>query len=104
MATINIGKIKPRHLGAWNNSTTYKELDIVELYGSSYMAIADGSNKIPNTSSTYWELMSEKGDTGDTGETGRQGVQGVQGPAGNDGISITDIAVNASGELIVTTT
>lgn len=50
--------------GQWSSSTTYAIDDVVEYNGSSYIAIQAGTNKVPASEPTYWELMAAKGDTG----------------------------------------
>ena len=51
--------------GAWNSGTAYYINDVVEHDGSSYIAIADGTNHQPDLSPAYWELVASKGDPGD---------------------------------------
>jgi hypothetical protein len=59
--------------GAWSSGITYAVDEVVEYNGSSYIAIQAGINKQPDTETTYWELMAQKGDKGDTGNTGAAG-------------------------------
>ena len=70
--------------GAWDSGTAYVVGDVVENGGSSYIAIADGTNHEPPDAS-YWGLVASKGDTGATGATGAAGADGADGvgvPAG----------------------
>lgn len=80
--------VSMRNKGAWTSGTAYTAgtsggtyIDVVTLDGSSYACksghTASSTNKPPN--STYWTLLSEKG------EQGIQGIQGVQGPPGDAG-------------------
>ena len=46
--------------GAWNSSTAYKTLDVVNDAGSSYVANADNTNSQPPGSN--WQLLAEKAD------------------------------------------
>ena len=61
MATIDLGKIKFKWQGTYNNSTAYVVDDVVYSGGSSYICIlASTGNTPPN--GTYWELLAEGGD------------------------------------------
>lgn len=64
--------------GEYNPSTAYKALNIVSQNGSSYVAIQDTQGN-PPTNTTYWQLLSQRG------EQGEQGVQGPPGEKGNTG-------------------
>ena len=86
--------VSMRNKGAWSSGTSYTAgtsggsyIDIVTVDGSSYMCksshTASSSNKPPN--STYWTLMSEKGETGSQGPTGATGATGA---SGQDAITI----------------
>ena len=56
--------------------------DAVAYNGSSYISIQAGSNEEPDTSSSYWTLLSQ---AGAAGATGPQGGAGAQGPTGLTG-------------------
>jgi hypothetical protein len=55
--------------GEYNGATAYSTGDSVSYNGSSYVAIAPGTGNLP-TNTTYWQVISQKGDTGATGPTG----------------------------------
>ena len=60
--------------------------------GSSYVAIAAGTNFAPESNPTKWSLMAQKGDTGATGATG------ATGPAGADATNLWAV-VTSTGTL-----
>lgn len=47
--------------GTWSSATTYTARDVVTYNGSSYVAIASGSNKTPDTQTSFWSLMAAAG-------------------------------------------
>ncbi len=94
MSTVNLGRIKPIHRGAYSGTTNYSELDIVAYQGSSYLCTSatDITGTPPVDASgdlnTGWQLIAGKGDCGDDGE---------------DGTSFSGtFSLNSSGELILT--
>lgn len=70
--------------GEYNPSTAYKALNIVSQDGSSYVAIQDTQGN-PPTNTTYWQLLSQRGERGAQGIQGPAGPQGEQGPVGPQG-------------------
>ncbi len=64
MATFNVGRVQPIHKGEWSELTSYKEMDVVSLNGSSFWAIQDSTGLNPLDNPTYWEVISEKGESG----------------------------------------
>lgn len=76
--------------GEWASSITYNYLDIVIYNGNSYVAIKSGSNKNPETQSTYWQLLAQKGSKGDKGDNGTNGTNGIDGANGKDGTNGRD--------------
>ncbi len=70
--------------GEYNPSTAYKALNIVSQNGSSYVAIQDTQGN-PPTNTTYWQLLSQRGEQGAQGIQGPAGPQGKQGPVGPQG-------------------
>ena len=92
MATIiNAGRVAMVPKGEWASATAYTRLDVVLYNGSSWVAIADSTGQTPDIGSTYWQLLSlkgeqgEKGDKGDTGATGAKGDKGDTGATGATG-------------------
>ena len=64
MAQINLGKIIPSYLGAWNSSVTYEKLDIVHWSGSSFVATGKAGNlgiepdpDSEDNTNGYWILL-----------------------------------------------
>lgn len=70
--------------GEYNPSTAYKALNIVSQNGNSYVAIQDTQGN-PPTNTTYWQLLSQRGEQGAQGIQGPAGPQGEQGPVGPQG-------------------
>lgn len=76
MSTINVGKVRPTHKGAYSASAAYVFLDWVTDSGSSYVCInlqgAPAGTAVTNE--TYWALLAQKGDTGAAGANGTNGT------------------------------
>jgi hypothetical protein len=57
-----------RNLGEWNSTTNYvcdnQYIDVVTYMGSSYNCKASNINKVPAIETSYWTLLSSKGDDG----------------------------------------
>ena len=74
--------------GAWSSATAYVANDVVYYNGIAYLSILAGTNKTPNTETSYWDPYTA-GITGPTGATGATGDTGaastVAGPAGPTG-------------------
>lgn len=67
--------------GAYDNGHAYIVNDAVSSSGSSYICILNSTgNAVSNT--TYWNLMSSKGDTGAAGVDGTNGTDGAAGSPG----------------------
>lgn len=107
--------VSMRNKGAWATGVAYTAgtsggtyIDVVTEGGSSYACktghTSSSTNKPPN--STYWTLLSEKGETGDTGPQGATGPQGPQGEEGDPAILVVitgDITLrNNSGSTTLT--
>ena len=89
--TINAGRVAMVPKGEWASATAYTRLDVVLYNDSSWVATADSTGQTPDIGSTYWQLLSlkgeqgEKGDKGDTGATGATGTKGDKGDTGATG-------------------
>ena len=70
--------------GEYSSTTAYKALNIVSQNGNSYVAIQDTQGN-PPTNTTYWQLLSQRGEQGPQGIQGPAGPQGEQGPVGPQG-------------------
>lgn len=70
--------------GEYDPDTAYKALNIVSQNGNSYVAIQDTQGN-PPTDTTYWQLLSQRGEQGAQGIQGPAGPQGEQGPVGPQG-------------------
>jgi collagen triple helix repeat protein len=78
------GPAGPRGLtwkGTWNGTATYDAYDAVSYAGAAYIALYQSQGADP-TSSTGWELLSDRGGVGPAGENGPAGAPGPQGPQG----------------------
>lgn len=85
MAKITIGRVRPAFVGTYDPGTNYKAMDCVTYNGASYAAKQDVPLGTDPTNTTYWQLMSAKGDTGPQGLAGPQGPQGPTGATGAQG-------------------
>lgn len=79
MADFNLGAYRPRPMGDFNTSQSYRYLDIVKYDGGSYINInldtIDGeacigiAPKGQAQSSLYWQCLAEKGEKGDIADS-----------------------------------
>lgn len=114
--TLDLGRVRLVHRGAYSASTVYEFFDCVTYNGSSYLCTAAAGSPagtLPTVTAT-WALLAQKGATGakgDTGATGPAGAAGTkgatgatgpQGPKGDTGAGVTAVAINANGHLMVT--
>ena len=96
--------------GDWNDPVPYMLNDVVIYFGSSYKSLADNNVHIaPNTDTTNWGMVAQRGDTGLTGATGAtgpigatgangaQGIQGIQGDTGATGAAGATGPIGATG-------
>lgn len=72
--------------GSYNAATNYTVRDVVSYNGNSYVMKVDAAAGTVPTNTTYWDLMSQKGDTGAQGPQGIQGPKGDTGPQGPQGL------------------
>jgi hypothetical protein len=73
--------------GAWNSGASYNLNDVATLNGSTYLATAANTNQQPDTSPTFWTVMTQAGAAGQPGAAGPPGQPGAQGPAGLQGVA-----------------
>jgi hypothetical protein len=74
--------------GAWSNTTAYITDDVVELSGTTYIALQASTNQNPSVgqpSNAFWDEFTISGMQGPQGIQGVQGVQGIQGVPGLSG-------------------
>src|SRR5207302_1817510 len=69
----------------WSNATAYAVNDAVTFNGTSYIAMAAGTNQPPDVTPAAWSVLAMVGSTGATGLTGTAGVTGAVGPTGSTG-------------------
>ena len=82
--TLDLGRVRLVHRGAYSASTVYEFFDCVTYNGSSYLCTAAAGSPagtLPTVTAT-WALLAQKGDTGAKGTTGAVGQQGVKGIRG----------------------
>ena len=77
MPSINIGRVRQRWRGEWNNSTVYEILDAVSYQGSSYGCYVASPAGVTPTDGSKWTLLASKGDSGQPGPVGPIGETGV---------------------------
>ena len=58
MSTYNLGRIGLNFRDAYSASTAYSKLDVVTYNGSSYVAIAASTGKVP-TNTSYWKKLAQ---------------------------------------------
>jgi hypothetical protein len=74
--------------GPWDPTVKYEENDIVQYNGgSTYIAIDNNCNAIPEADSVYWELFVPAGANGTDGVNGTDGTNGTNGTNGLNGTS-----------------
>lgn len=84
MANYRVGRVGIVPRGAYNATTTYEPLDLVEYNGGSYVN-KSGCVSMDPTHTTYWQVSAEKGEIGVQGPKGDTGAMGSQGPKGDTG-------------------
>ncbi len=57
MFEVDLGKIKFKWKGVWNNATAYTVDDVVRFGDSAYVAIDASTNQAPIANPSKWELM-----------------------------------------------
>jgi hypothetical protein len=83
--------------GTWSSSTAYALNAAVAYSGSSYVSIQAGTGQEPDTSGSFWTLLSQAGATGAAGPQGPAGTTGATGGAGPQGPSGAVGATGAAG-------
>lgn len=68
-----LGTVAIKHCGEYDSTMHYEKLNVVTYNGSSYCAKDNTIGNAP-TNTTYWDIMSEKGDKGDKGDTPVKGT------------------------------
>ena len=97
--TLDLGRVRLVHRGAYSASTVYEFFDCVTYNGSSYLCTAAAGSPagtLPTVTAT-WALLAQKGDTGAKGTTGAVGQQGVKGDKGDTGATGATGARGATG-------
>lgn len=86
-------------VGTWSSTSTYSKNDVVSYNGSSYAASQSHSNQTPDTSPSYWTLISQKGIDGAGFTSGTQ--NGVVYAATSSTFGTT--GVGTAGQALVST-
>jgi microcystin-dependent protein len=78
--------------GPWVTDTAYKNSEIIEFGGSSYIAVNSHTSSLANIppDAAFWELVAASGFTGAAGPQGDMGAKGdtgSQGPRGDTGFT-----------------
>lgn len=104
MATINAGRVRPYHRGAWSNSVKYNFFDLVTNGGSSYLCVntsgAPAGTALSNAS--YWAVIAQRGEQGATGATGPTGAAGAAAGFGTPTATVTTLAAGSNATVSVT--
>jgi hypothetical protein len=80
----------------WLVGTAYAVNDLVYYSGSSYVAILAGTGQQPDTATTYWSLVAQKGATGSTGATGAAGTMSASGTVTTSAVGDTGVPGSAA--------
>jgi hypothetical protein len=73
--------------GTFDESVSYRRLDVVALNGGSFIALKDAPGPCPGPG---WQLIASQGKRGAAGEKGERGPPGPRGDAGASGATICD--------------
>jgi hypothetical protein len=73
--------------GTFDESVSYRRLDVVALNGGSFIALKDAPGPCPGPG---WQLIASQGRRGAAGEKGERGSPGPKGDAGASGTTIRD--------------
>jgi hypothetical protein len=73
--------------GTFDQSASYRRLDVVALNGGSFIALKDAPGPCPGSG---WQLIASQGKRGVAGEKGERGFTGPKGDAGASGATIRD--------------
>lgn len=80
---------------SWSSVIAYSINDVVEYFGTSYIAIQPSTNVLPSSTPLVWQVLSSVGATGPTGPLGPTGPEG--GPTGPTGPTGPQGASGATG-------
>jgi hypothetical protein len=69
-----------RMRGTYDSAEEYKQLDVVMINGSSFVALKDAPGRCPDSGN--WHLLASHGKRGQRGETGARGLMGLHGERG----------------------
>ena len=72
--------------GTFDQTASYRRLDVVALNGGSFVALKDAPGPCPGPG---WQLIASQGRRGAAGERGARGERGPQGDAGASGATIS---------------
>ena len=72
--------------GTFDQSASYRRLDVVAFNGSSFVALKDAPGPCPGPG---WQLIASQGKRGAAGEKGERGLPGPRGDAGLSGATIS---------------
>jgi hypothetical protein len=73
--------------GTFDESVSYRRLDVVALNGGSFIALKDAPGPCPGSG---WQLIASQGRRGVAGEKGERGPPGPSGDAGASGTTVRD--------------
>jgi hypothetical protein len=76
--------------GTWSDKNEYQALDVVMIFGASFVARCDDPGPCPGED---WQMLAAQG------KVGKPGDRGERGPAGPSGSSIVEITLDNTGML-----
>jgi hypothetical protein len=85
LAVAGRDAITPQVRGTFDQSVSYRRLDVVALNGGSFIALKDAPGPCPGPG---WQLIASQGRRGAAGEKGDRGLAGPRGDAGASGATI----------------
>lgn len=83
--STKLGRVSIVPRGAYDPTTEYHWLDIVQYAGSSFLVLKENITGVTPVDGDNYMLVAEKGDQGVQGIQGIQGVQGDKGDTGDKG-------------------
>lgn len=100
--TKDLGIVSPVPMGEWSATTQYQKLNTVRYNGATYMATAANMGVAPDSSNSFWRLLSKDGrGIQNTQITYQGGTSGTTPPTGE---WTTDIPVVPQGTYLWTRT
>ena len=88
--TGTAGPVGMNWRGTYGSTVSYAVRDVVSYGGSSWICVQAGTGQAPSASSTYWNLLAQRGDDGQAGGSGGGGLSSVARDSSLTGAGTTD--------------